>query len=259
MAAFSDIEWTTHTFNPWMGCQKVSLACDNCYAECLTKRYGHVEWGPHANRKRTSPTNWRKPFSWNRAAERDGYVARVFCASLADVFDNHTSVDPAWREELFAMVKATEFLDWQILTKRPQNLGRMLPTDWGDAREYMNVWLGTTTENQQAADRRIPHLIKTPARIHFLSVEPMLGPVEPDLSKIDWVICGGESGGGKRPMNLDWARALRDQCATEGVAFFMKQVDKVKEIPADLLVRQFPCSNSLAEMAAAQANHFQER
>lgn len=256
MATFSEIEWTTHTFNPWIGCQKVSLGCDNCYAETLaSRRRKWVDWGPHAERKRTAKANWRKPFSWNRAAYRDGEIARVFCASLADVFDNHRSVDPAWRAELFETIKQTDGLDWQILTKRPQNMAAMLPVDWGDdAGPYQNVWLGCTTENQEEADRRIPHLIAIPARIHFLSVEPMLGPVSPDLRKIDWVICGGESGGGKRPMNLDWARALRDHCATEGVAFFMKQVDKVKEIPADLLIRQFPNLPTLEEMAAAASS-----
>ena len=447
MAENSKIEWTDHTFNPWVGCTKVSPACDNCYAEAWAKRSGQVEWGNHPRRV-TSDSYWRQPIKWNRIAARDGVRRKVFCASLADVFDNQ--VDPQWRIDLFALINATPWLDWLLLTKRPQNIAKMVfacaeienvrtnnsrtpipgggscagngdrrdrpnlaleKVDWrsvagrqatdamqthtrrhypgegglssvvddggrqdnedvrsstglygeegadssrtdnqprgrdqieqsseqfgiGDARRTTparadnsesatdrdagrkapemhdncgnsegnkatssggsgdqissghvrndtefslvhhdgevveasslevwlrawlsgsppnNVWIGCAVENQDEADRRIPHLLAVPAKIKFLSCEPLLGPL--DLScislrpgyggplyapltgkwwgedtgqrdTISWIIAGGESGPHARPMHPDWARSLRDQCAAVGVSFFMKQ------------------------------------
>ena len=208
MGKSTAISWTDHTFNPWIGCQKVSPGCDHCYAEAQDKRFtGGQHWGPHAPRRRTSDANWRQPLAWNRAAERAGTRRRVFCASLADVFDNQ--VPP---------------LDWLLLTKRPQHIAKMLPGQIaGRPWPWPNVWLGTTAENQAEADRRVPHLLSVPAVVHFLSCEPLLGPLSPDLTGIDWVICGGESGAGARPMHPDWARGLRDQCARASVPLFFKQ------------------------------------
>lgn len=233
MAENSNIEWTDHTFNPWIGCTKVSPGCDHCYAETWDARglqQRESRWGPQADRTRTSAANWNKPRQWDRAAAATGKRARVFCASLADVFDNHASILPEWRVDLWKLVDATPHLDWLMLTKRPQNAPRALPD---------NVWIGTTVENQTEADRRIPHLLRAPARIRFLSVEPMLGPVDlervwmdrvehrfgdsANLPGLSWVICGGESGPGARPMQPDWARSLRDQCNAAGVAFHFKQ------------------------------------
>lgn len=252
MAENSKIEWTDHTFNPWEGCQKVSPGCDHCYAETRNARYGGgtaPNWGPKAPRRKTSRANWRKPVKWNAAAAEAGEQRLVFCASLADVFDN--AVPQEWREELWALIRATPNLTWQLLTKRQQNIEKMLPADWGDG--YPNVWLGTTVENQESADQRIPVLLAVPAVLRFLSCEPLLGPLDvyggdadPRLGGvvagrglsltqyweadgsgpfpgIDWVICGGESGPGARPMHPDWARSLRDQCAAAGVPFFFKQ------------------------------------
>jgi protein gp37 len=141
----SKIEWTDHTFNPWIGCQHVSPGCDNCYAEMLMDtRYGRVEWGPHGARSKTSDANWKKSLTWNAQAHtfkhEHGRRQRVFCASLADVFDN--KVDPAWREELFELIRKCRRLDWLLLTKRPQNIRKMLPSNWRDG--YGNVWLGVT-------------------------------------------------------------------------------------------------------------------
>jgi protein gp37 len=267
------IEWTDHTFNPWIGCAKVSAGCDHCYAETWDARGmsgGERRWGPHAARTRTSAANWRKPLAWNKAAQAAGRRDRVFCASLADVFDSHASILPEWRADLWALIAATPQLNWQLLTKRPQNITKMLPDNWGNG--WPNVWLGTTAENQTEADRRIPHLLSAPAAVRFISAEPLLGPVDLtrispiifaarvnaltgmwhweggpnriESPKIDWVICGGESGRGARPMHPDWARSLRDQCADAGTAFFMKQMGGKKkpfdEIPPDLLVRRFP-------------------
>lgn len=250
MAENSKIEWCDHTFNPWWGCQKVSPACDNCYAEALDKRTGGDHWGPKAPRRRTGHANWNKPLKWNKDAAAKGIRYRVFCASMADVFDNQ--VPPEWRDDLWMLIKATPHLDWLLLTKRPQNIKKMLPADWGNG--YPNVWLMTTAENQPEAERRIKELLAVPAVIHGLSMEPLLGPVDfseavpsdhrphgpgrsalsqfdycedcgedDGLPKIDWVICGGESGPGARPMHPDWARSLRDQCAAADVPFFFKQ------------------------------------
>jgi protein gp37 len=262
MAENSHIEWTDHTFNPWIGCTKVSPGCDHCYAAAWDARWGNG-WGPH-QRRRTSPANWRKPLAWDRDAAAAGTRARVFCASLADVFDNDGAITSGWRGDLWHLIHRTPNLDWLLLTKRPQNLARYLcPEEYGNlppwGRGWPNVWLGTTVENQTEAERRIPHLLATPAAVRFLSCEPLLGPVNlrkltakagvirPYLAlvdaldgtcqslehesrdwfrlpaQIDWIICGGESGPGARPMHPDWARSLRDQCQAAGVPFFFKQ------------------------------------
>jgi len=235
MAENSGIEWTDHTFNPWIGCQKVSPACDACYAEAWDKRFGGERWGPKAARNRTSNANWNKPLQWNRKAEAEGVRYRVFCASLADVFDNHPSIEPGWRVGLWSLIRSTPHLDWLLLTKRPQNIAKFLPDDWGGG--YPNVWLGTTVENQAFADQRIPHLLSVPGRIRFVSAEPLLGRWYPESTpgwdegynclygtrRIDWVIAGGESGPSARPTNPDWVRWLRGQCQAAGVPFFFKQ------------------------------------
>lgn len=259
MAENSKIEWTDHTFNPWMGCQKVSAGCDHCYAETLMDtRYGKVKWGPHGERVRTAPSNWRKPITWhNQAPEFMQYndrAQRVFCASLADVFDNQVPAE--WRVDLFKLIYDTPHLNWLLLTKRPENIKKMLPENWDMG--WRNVWLGTTCEDQAAAERRVPILASIPAHIRFLSCEPMIGPIKLNRlevpwkadrpgtmnaflwDRIHWVIGGGETGKGSRMMQAEWARDLRDQCAEFKVPFFMKQMTDKKPIPDDLLIRQFP-------------------
>lgn len=176
MAEQSKIEWCTHTFNPWIGCQKVGPGCDHCYAESLMdRRYGRVQWGPGHERSRTSPANWRLPLKWNRQAEALNFRPRVFCASLADVFDN--AVDAQWRADLFDLIDATPKLDWLLLTKRIGNVASLL-AEIGRERLPDHVWLGITVVNQEEADRDIPKLLATPASIRFLSCEPLLGPVD---------------------------------------------------------------------------------
>lgn len=257
MSENSKIEWTDHTFNPWEGCQKVGPGCDRCYAETRNARFGGgqaVNWGPGAPRRRTSAANWRKPLAWERNAgafyAQNQRHQRVFCASLGDVFDN--AVDPAWRADLFELIRATPNLDWLLLTKRIGNVLNMGYPIGADGLMLPNIWLGATICNQEEADRDIPKLLAVPARVRFLSMEPLLGPVDlrtididghseiyplkgtvscedddgnpvANLPAIDWVIVGGESGTNARPMHPDWARSLRDQCSAAGVPFLFKQ------------------------------------
>lgn len=250
MSENTNIEWCDHTFNPWEGCQKVGPGCDNCYAETRNARFGGGQapnWGPGAPRRRTSESNWRKPLQWQaKAAEfmaKHGRRQRVFCASLADVFDNQVPVQ--WRIELMSLIIDTPDLDWLLLTKRIGNAAEMLDVAFRGAvaqREKWpdvvlpNVWIGATITSQAEADRDIPKLLAVPARVRFLSMEPLLGPVDLPAAKafglhgfgthimgVDWVIVGGESGPGARPMHPDWARSLRDQCAAAGVPFLFKQ------------------------------------
>lgn len=274
MSENTKIEWADHTFNPWEGCTKVGPGCDHCYAEARNLRFNRgtsINWGPGAPRRRTSLANWRKPLQWqaNAAAfhAEHGRRQRVFCASLADVFDNE--VDPEWRHELFMLISETPDLDWLLLTKRIGNAKEMIfearrallsPGEMYWPPVLPNVWIGATIVNQAEADRDIPKLLQVPARVRFLSMEPLLGPVSltssghipvddegPDRigymvgrddgksplypthgealkrSGIGWVIVGGESGPDARPMHPDWARSLRDQCQAAGVPFMFKQ------------------------------------
>lgn len=245
MAENTKIEWCDHTFNPWIGCTKVSEGCQFCYAEALMdKRYGKVKWGPQGVRMRTSFANWKKPLAWNRKAEAEGQRHRVFCASLADVFEekpDQPEMDE-WRHDLFHRIWDTPHLDWLLLTKRPENVNAHFQRSplYNDYLQQMgelppNIWIGTSVENQEQADLRIPHLLNIPAAIRFLSMEPLLGPVNltgfasplwgklPPSAFLHWVIVGGESGPNARPMHPDWARSLRDQCVAAGVPFFFKQ------------------------------------
>jgi protein gp37 len=222
----SRIEWCDHTFNPWIGCQHVSPGCDHCYAEeMMDNRYGLVEWGPHGQRKRTSEVTWKNPLKWNAAAagfaREHSRRQRVFCASLADVFDNQ--VPPEWRADLFLLIKKCDHLDWLLLTKRPQNIAKMLPRDW--AHGYSNVWLGATAENQLWFNRRWAFLQTIPAVNKFISYEPALGPLKlPKHHPLpDWLICGGESGSKARLMDPQWARDIVADCRGKGVAAFHKQ------------------------------------
>lgn len=263
MAENTAIEWADHTFNPWTGCTKVSPACDLCYAESWAKRSGTVRWGHGEPRRRTTDANWRLPIKWNAQAQREGRRFRVFCASLADVFDNEVPVQ--WRVDLFRLIASTPHLDWLLLTKRIGNalpMMREVAQQCGGGEQPMpNVWLGATVVNQAEADRDVPKLLAVPARVRFLSIEPMLGPITlpgfnattswcplcakivPDslvrphegehgsaalpcasvYDMLHWVIAGGESGPHARPAHPAWFAGLRDQCAAAGVPFLFKQ------------------------------------
>jgi protein gp37 len=258
----SKIEWTDHTFNPWRGCTKVSPGCAHCYAETLSHRNPKLlgEWGPGKPRVRASAKMWAEPLKWNRESwegveegvllDKNIRRQRVFCASLADWLDHE--VPAQWLSDLLYLAAKCSSLDWLFLTKRPAEWGARMQqvSELGDmgsqvARRWLaghppaHFWIGTSVEDQARADQRIPQLLKIPAHVRFLSCEPLLGPVslrgwetydhgtydipgEP-IPRVDWVICGGESGPGARPMHPDWARSLRDQCQAAGVPFFFKQ------------------------------------
>lgn len=254
------IAWTDHSFSPWWGCQKVSPACDNCYAERDAHRYYPQAqlWGPDSQRRYFSDKTWHNPLQWDARAARDGVRRRVFCASMADVFDNHPGVTPH-RDRLWALIRHTPHLDWQLLTKRISNVPKMLPEDWGEG--YPNVWLGVSVVTQTEVDRDVPRLIATPARVKFLSCEPLIEKIsifhydedagalrgagikvsggrsvgtphdppegyDDSYPGIDQIIVGGESGPRARPMKEDWAMDLLDECELVGVAFFMKQLSQ---------------------------------
>jgi len=334
--AQTKIEWTGteatdgsilpgFTFNAWIGCTKVSEGCKNCYAEAdMGDRRKRVIWGANGTRSVTSYSYWRQALSWNAAAGIKGERRKVFCSSLADIFEDwqgtvldsknqvlwwssewsdaalklshtcegisgetnyggekycdvdgiptfshwneeymatHLNSMNGWvhlnlntiREYLFRLIQMTPNLDWLLLTKRPENVMRMVPEHWR-IKFPANVWLGFTVENQNAANERIALFTHIPAKVKFLSIEPMLGPVDlvqaaelylkntnGNLCNLfNWVICGGESGPKKRPFNIAWAESLTKQCSAGNVAFFMKQIDKVQAIPDHLMVREFP-------------------
>lgn len=251
MGKNSKIEWTDHTFNPWIGCSKVSPGCTNCYAETLMDtRMGRVQWGAHGTRSVTSAAYWQQPLAWNIEAKRTGVRRKVFCASLCDVFEDRPDTN-AWRISLLELIELTHGLDWLMLTKRPENAVRLIQEAAGRSAESFfernpHVWIGTSAEDQRRADERIPHLLNIPARVRFLSMEPLLGPMDiaaaaygegrprPSaavqtgqmsnaLHGIHWIIVGGESGADARPMHPDWPRGVRDQCQAAGVPFFFKQ------------------------------------
>lgn len=238
----SNIEWTDHTFNPWWGCVKVSEGCKHCYAEALDNRYSKKDphWGVGSGRKSMSDRHWEQPVVWNMQAEKQRIKAKVFCASMADIFEDHPQL-PEWRIRLFKMIEKTPFLIWQLLTKRPENVAKMIPKGWLEKGMPANVWMGTTVENQKMADERIPILstIKVQSGIRFLSCEPLLeeiniisfigfkaGEKGEDFeikSPFQWVICGGESGRQARGMHVIWAKSLSTQCKMANIPFFFKQ------------------------------------
>lgn len=236
------IAWTDHTFNPWMGCVKVSAGCAHCYAETLTKnRMGLELWGPGSRRQVTTPANWRKPVAWNKEAKEIGESQRLFCASLCDVFEDHPTANET-RPRLWDLVRTLDFLDWQILTKRPERILANLPEDWGDGWDH--VWLGTSIEDNRVADRA-NYLRDVPAVVRFISYEPAIGPLDKlDLEGLHWVIYGGESGPGHRGEDKQWARDMRSRCSERDVAFFHKQSAGYRtELGIELdgeLVREYP-------------------
>lgn len=224
MGENTKIEWATHTFNPWIGCSKVSPACDHCYAEALMDhRHGRVEWG--GDRSRTAPSTWAQPLKWNRDAAATGKYTTVFCLSLGDIWDNE--VDPMWRSDLFKLIEKTPALTWLLLSKRIGNALKMCDPMAGNPPFPSNAALGSTMISQEEWDRDYPKLKWAGeilgAKFTFASIEPMLGPIYARGDLPDWVIVGGESGNGARPMQANWARSMRDQCDAARVPFLFKQ------------------------------------
>jgi len=247
MADQTLIAWTDHTFNPWMGCTKVSAGCKNCYAETFSKnRMGLDVWGPNAARQITK-TPWENVKKWQRqaAAGEAGLLGNgqhlVFTGSMCDWAEDRPDLAEP-RSRMWDVIRSSPNLIFQLLTKRPQNIVKFLPDDWGDG--YANVWLGTSVENMEVAPR-VGHLTAIPAPVRFISYEPALGPLtDLDLTGIDWVIFGGESGAGFRPMDPQWAREMRVKCSGLNIAFFYKQSAAYRtEMGIELdgeIVRKFP-------------------
>jgi protein gp37 len=221
MGEHSKIEWTDHTFNPWWGCTKVpgDPACHHCYAEAFSRRLGLKVWGQAKDRRFFGDKHWNEPLKWNRKAAEEGVRRRVFCASMSDVFEDRPDLEAA-RARLWDLIAATPWLDWLLLTKRPENIARMLTL-----RERDNVWLGTTVVTAEWAAKRIPALLQNEAAVRFLSCEPLVEALDlsPWIDRLDWVIVGAESGGKSRAMDEAWVRPIRDACVGAGVPFFYKQ------------------------------------
>src|ERR1051325_199805 len=277
MGTVTKISWTDHTFNPWIGCAKVSAGCTNCYAEeLMDNRYGRVRWGKGQPRDRTSPANWKLPIRWDNDA-RIGGPSRVlvFCASLADWLDDEA--DANWLGDLLELIDKTPNLTWQLLTKRPENWESRLAIVQGISHEKhnraaaiaakwlkgtppQNIWIGASAEDQKNYDLRAPRLTRIPARIRFISAEPLLGPIRfGPMVGIHWVIFGGESGAKARSCDVEWITKGLLECREAGVAPFVKQLgtlpvhsgfrvagikhkkgEEPSEWPKHLRLREFP-------------------
>ena len=241
MGQTTAIAWTDHTFNPWWGCTKVSEGCRNCYAETWAKRMGWNVWGAK-KRRPMGDDYWKQPLKWNKEAQAEGVTRRVFCASMADVFEDDPALNKH-RARLWGLIEQTPHLEWLLLTKRPQKIDCMIPALWVDNYPE-NVRFGTTVEDMEVIHR--VEIIREFPR-NFLSVEPMIGPVTFYPGGIDWVIIGGESGPNCRPMAIEWARDLAQECIEANIPVFMKQLgghpdkrDRLEDWPEDLRLREFP-------------------
>ncbi len=215
----SKIEWTDETWNPVTGCTKVSAGCKNCYAERLaTGRLKHL-YPDGFGKVTTHPDRLDQPLRWKRPR-------RIFVCSMSDLF--HEDVPTGFIYDIFAVMKRAPQHTFQVLTKRPERMGRYIKSRWPTPafeNLHPNVWLGVSVEDQATADERIPLLLDTPAAVRFVSYEPALGPVEwlHKIQGLDWLIAGGESGPGARPSHPDWYRMARAACAAAGIAFMFKQ------------------------------------
>ena len=283
MSDNSRIEWCDATLSPAYGCSPISPACDHCYAARMAGRLGNLTEGAHRNGKWTGkinlfPERMRQALKWKKPR-------RIFVGSMTDLF--HDEIENEFLDRVFAYMALASQHTFMLLTKRPEWMeeyiafwtpdGKINPYRWADAVQGIihpkagslptwplpNVWLGVTAENQEQADARIPILLDTPAVTRFVSVEPMLGPVDlhdglwrterdwtdeyesyPREPRLDWIICGGETGPDSRPMHPDWVCNLRDECVAAGVPFFMKKMSGGGRPPEDLLIREFPNANA---------------
>ena len=257
MGVETEIAWTQSTWNPVWGCTRVDPACLHCYAESFDKRVGGAHWGPHPEFRTFGAAHWAEPLKWQRDAAKAGVRRRVFCASMTDIF--HAEMPKDVLPRFWDLVRRTPNLDWLILTKRHDRIRLSLPKDWGQG--YPNGWLGVTVGDIPGL-RRADELRDIPAVVRFLSVEPLLEDLgRVNLKGIDWVIVGGESGGKARPMDLAWARSLRDATKAAGSTFFFKQIggptgnkrDQMADFPKDLQIRDFPTPRIVPAHRAAGA------
>lgn len=278
MGDVTGISWCDHTHNVWIGCAKISAGCRLCYAERDAARWKQTGlWGLDAERRRTQTahqlTTWdRRYWVACRSCGWRGEMVlfpecpkcgkpelrparqRVFVNSMSDIFEDRADVAP-WRNEFWMLTQVCSNLDFLILTKRPATIGRMVPRAWHETGWPANVWLGVSVEDQIRADERIPQLLAHPARVHWISAEPLLAPIDLErwlrprymAPQLDWIVAGGESGFSCRPMSLEWARSLRSQCQRAGVPFYMKQLggafgrrEELEALPQDLRVREWP-------------------
>lgn len=225
MGEKTGIGWTDHTFNPVWGCFEVGPGCDHCYARVWAERMGLDVWGVDKPLREFGDKHWNEPLKWNRKAEKDGERRKVFCASMADVFDKRWPA--SIRPRLWDLIEKTPWLDWQLLTKRIGNAVEMVPNHWSRDGWPANVWLVPTMVNQAEFDRDMPKLAYIPAAVRGVSYEPAIGPLT--LGKwaryLDWLIIGGESyqAGHAREFLLKWARDLLRECPTN-VAVYVKQL-----------------------------------
>lgn len=273
MGKITGIGWTNSTFNIVHGCVEIphDPACTHCYAREFSKRLGKDLWGKTKPRQQMGEHYWNDPLRWDRKAAAAGIRHKVFCSSMADVFEDHPDL-VAPREQLWKLIERTPNLIWQLLTKRPENMKGMVPASWRHCWPT-NIWAGTTVANQEWADKRCPILAEIPARVRWLSVEPMFGPMDlskhfeaghesggpagwiQDPSPFTWTVVGGESGNGARPMKREWVTDLLAQCRKYKVAFFFKQKGNVmakemgckdakgadpSEFPEEFRVQEFP-------------------
>ena len=216
MADGSAIEWTDATWNPVTGCTKITAGCENCYAARFSERFRGVTGHPFERGFDLTlrPDRISQPLAWRRPR-------MIFVNSMSDLF--HKEIPREFIDRVFDTMEAASWHVFQVLTKRSTLMRDYLRHRYGDFKAPPHIWLGVSVENG-AATKRIKHLQQSPASIRFLSIEPLIGPVGTmDLAGIHWVIAGGESGPNARPMDIDWARDIRDQCARSGVAFFFKQ------------------------------------
>lgn len=265
MGKVTGISWTDHTFNPWWGCVEVSPACDNCYAREFARRMGFSAsgkkdaelWGKDAERRFFGDKHWAEPLHWNHAAESVGVRRKVFCASMADVFEDRRDLD-APRERLFSLIEDTPWLDWLLLTKRSDCIAELVPLEWALSGPPSNAWFGVTAENQRMAEIRLGQLRALPFTnpMPWVSYEPALGPVDwtPWLDFVRWIIFGGESGS-ERESRPEWALNTMEQCRRRGllpdgrpsVALFNKQ-------SGEFMARQW----SLADKAGKDPSEWPE-
>ena len=252
MADKTGIAWTDSTFNAWWGCVKVGPECANCYAETLDVATGGHNWGIGTRPRTMSSSNWRRPRIWEREHEKffeeNGHKRRVFCGSVMDWADKNApgtlvgDKEFNQRDRLWSLIKETPNLSWLMLTKRSPNIVKYLPSDWGEG--YQNVALGVSVGDRKHGLPRIDDLRKVPAKIRFLSIEPLiedLGKI--NLEGIHWVIVGGESGENFRPMKMEWALNIYEQCLEQNIPFFFKQTGGLDGGTNDFfgtVVQQFP-------------------